>query len=81
MAFATGGTPQVVRHQETGLLVPEPDHEQPAHAILRLVADNTLWHQFSQASRLHVLENFNLAKQNKLCAEIDQQLLIDSVNS
>lgn len=74
VAFATGGTPEAVCHRQTGLLVPERDQDQLAHSILSLINDPALWQQFSDAARAHVLENFNLAKQNNRLEEIYRQL-------
>lgn len=52
VALATAGVPQVVRHGETGLLVPRDDGHSMAHAIDRLLENENLRRDFgANASR------------------------------
>ena len=59
VASRTGGLPEVVRHGETGLLVPENDPEALAHAILKLLKDPALREEMGRKAREHYLRNFS----------------------
>jgi phosphatidylinositol alpha-1,6-mannosyltransferase len=49
-----GGTPEIIVHEETGLLVPPDQPERLAQAILRLLDDRDLARRLGQAGRRHV---------------------------
>jgi glycosyltransferase involved in cell wall biosynthesis len=51
IAFASGGLPELVRHGETGFLVPRGDLAGLAAAILRLLTDAALRHRLGAAGR------------------------------
>ncbi len=53
-----GGVPEVVKDQETGLLVPPEDHVALAKAIVKLVNDNNLRKEMGLAARKHIELNF-----------------------
>lgn len=59
------GIPDVVVHKETGFLARERDWNTLAEYILRLLADKTLWQQFSQKGQERVRTLFNLRRQTK----------------
>ena len=59
---AHGGTPSVVNHEETGLLVRRLDIEQLAGAILRLLHDEGLRERFGRAGRERLLREFTFQK-------------------
>jgi glycosyltransferase involved in cell wall biosynthesis len=63
VSFATGGIPEAVAHDVTGLLSEERDVDGLAHNILRLLKDDALWRRFSAAARARACENFNLRDQ------------------
>ena len=52
IASGEGGEPAVLRHGETGWIVPPCDVEQLAEAILTLCADAPLRRQIGQAARI-----------------------------
>jgi glycosyltransferase involved in cell wall biosynthesis len=56
-----GGIPEVIRHEETGLLVPDGDPEALATALQRLLADAPLRQRLIQGGRTHVTDRFSLA--------------------
>jgi glycosyltransferase involved in cell wall biosynthesis len=53
------GNPELVRHEETGLLVPPRNPERLAAAILRLLADPTWAEALGRAGRRRVVEGFS----------------------
>lgn len=58
VATAVGGTPELVRDGETGLLVPPGDAAALAAAIGRLLADRTLAQRLAASARAHVESSF-----------------------
>lgn len=59
IASRTGGIPDVVEHERTGLLVPPGDAEHLAEAIERLAADAETRRRLAAAARQRVLERFS----------------------
>ena len=51
VATEVGGTPELVRHEENGLLVPPRQPECLADAILRLLDDSALRERMGHAGR------------------------------
>lgn len=54
-----GGLPEVVRHGETGLVVPNNDVPAAADALLLLINNSVLRHRLGAAGRDHVLSNYS----------------------
>lgn len=52
---ATGGVAEAIRHEETGLIVPEADPVATAAALQRLLTDPELAKRLGQAGRAHAL--------------------------
>lgn len=57
-----GGIGELVRHEETGLLVPERDPAAVADAIARLLTDRKLASELAGRARTHVEEHFSLER-------------------
>ena len=57
VAYAQGGTPEVVRHGETGFLVPFGDQSQVAAHVTELVDDPALRRRMGAAGRRFVIEH------------------------
>jgi len=74
-SFAVGGIPEAVAHETTGLLCKERDVEGLACNIVRLLTDDSLWHQFSAAARSRALECFDLREQTAKLEEMYNHLL------
>jgi colanic acid/amylovoran biosynthesis glycosyltransferase len=74
-SFATGGIPEAVAHNVTGLLAEERDIEGLANNIGRLLKDDSLWHQFSAAATKRVRECFDLRGQTTKLEEMYGRLL------
>ena len=51
VAFATGGVPEIIRHEVTGLLVPPGDSEALARALIRLIRAPELARRLGGAAR------------------------------
>ena len=73
------GVPEVVRHEETGLLVPEREPAMLAQAIERLLGNNQLRMRLSKAARDLVELQFsiddNTAEMRKMFAACQSQLI------
>lgn len=74
VATHSGGIPEAVIDQKTGLLVPEQDTPALAQAILRLLQDQALRDRLASAGRSHVKQRFDLHKNT---AQLEQ--LYDTV--
>ena len=61
VATAVGGTPEVVTHEETGLLVPASDDQALASAMRRLLADPDLGARLARAAQRTLEERFSSA--------------------
>lgn len=55
-----GGVPELIRHEQTGLLVPAEDPPAVAEAISRLAGDPTLSRQLAAQGKAHVIAGFSL---------------------
>lgn len=53
-----GGIPEVICDQKTGLLVPPNNSQALQNALVTLITDENLRHQFGQAGRCRYQENF-----------------------
>lgn len=60
VASRVGGIPELVRHEETGLLVDPDDPEALAEALARLLEDQELSRRLAKAGRDLVISQFNL---------------------
>jgi glycosyltransferase involved in cell wall biosynthesis len=60
IATETGGTPESVRHEETGLLVPPRDVTAVRAALIRLLADPALRMRMGEAGRARFEREFGL---------------------
>lgn len=56
---ALGGIPDIVLHEQTGLLVPQKDPQALADALLRLADDSGLATQLAEAGHRYALEHFS----------------------
>ncbi len=61
IATRIGGLPEVVIHNETGLLVPYGDHKELAHAIQELLENEELYARIANQGRNHYLQHFTFA--------------------
>ena len=75
VSFAHGGIPEVVLHEETGLLAPERDTDILAQYLHRLLDDDALWKRYSERAVSWVAERFDLERQTKALEEIYRELV------
>ncbi len=59
IASGVGGIPDIVRHEQTGLLVPPADAEALAEAIRRYIEEPELAATLAERGRRHVEQNFS----------------------
>lgn len=69
----SGAIPEYVRHNETGILVPERDPDSLAAAMVKLLRDAELRRRLGVNAWKHVVENFD-AKKNVIANE---KLILD----
>lgn len=74
----TGGVPEIIRHEETGLLVVPKDVENLTKELRRLVVDRKFAKKLGQALHAHVAQNFSHAKMLVETAKVYG--LIDKIN-
>ena len=60
VATSVGGNPEVVRHGETGFLVPPGNPEAMSDAIGRLLSDRALAQRLGEAGRIRAESAFTL---------------------
>jgi colanic acid/amylovoran biosynthesis glycosyltransferase len=63
VTFSHGGIPEVVLHEETGLLAEERDASGLASQIVRLLEDDALWSRFRDRGVAVVSERFDVRRQ------------------
>ncbi|MFC3573660.1 glycosyltransferase [Streptomyces yaanensis] len=69
VAFHTGGLPETVAHEETGLLVPQRDVGALADALEYVLTDSTRAEAMGRAARRLAETKFNLAQQGRQLRE------------
>lgn len=62
VATITGGVPEIIRHEETGLLVQPKDVEGLASSLERLINDRKYAKKLGQALHSHVVLHFSYSK-------------------
>jgi glycosyltransferase involved in cell wall biosynthesis len=73
-ASDTGGIPQMILHEETGLLVPPKDMQALESALLRLLQDETLCEQLGSAAYSKVKEEFDIEENMRRLIAIYESL-------
>jgi glycosyltransferase involved in cell wall biosynthesis len=59
IASDVGGIPDAIKHEQTGLLVPEQNAKALHDTIRRLLADQPFAQRLADAGRAHALAHFN----------------------
>ena len=66
VATAVSGTPEIVLHQKTGLLVEPNKADQLAQAIIRLLSDPRLRRQLGEAARQLVVDKYSFEARERV---------------
>lgn len=77
VSSVSGGIPEAVAHEETGLLASERDWEALADHVLLLLKNESIWSRMSEAGRKRVCALFNLKKQTVQLEKLYQEILED----
>jgi len=70
-----GGLPEIVRHEETGLLIPPKDPEALAQSLALVLEDPDLARRLGQKAREHVLEKYSLERMAQVVNETYDELV------
>jgi glycosyltransferase involved in cell wall biosynthesis len=75
VGFRHAGIPEIVKHNETGLLYTERDTDSLASGLLRCLTDDVFWAAASEAGIEQVAEKFDLSTQTAKLEAIYNQLI------
>jgi glycosyltransferase involved in cell wall biosynthesis len=75
VAFAAGGIPDSVRHEQTGLLAPVGDASALRAGIERLLSDRQAWDRLSHQARQMVVAEFSLELNARRYLQLYQTML------
>jgi glycosyltransferase involved in cell wall biosynthesis len=81
VATAVDGTPEVVQHGTTGLLVPPADARSLSDAILQLIGNRDLREQMGAAGRRWVEQRFSVKQQVENTASVYRELMLGTHHS
>jgi glycosyltransferase involved in cell wall biosynthesis len=62
VATITGGVPEIIRHEETGLLVQPKDVEAMAYALEQMIRNRKSSKHLGQMLHSHIVQNFSYSK-------------------
>jgi glycosyltransferase involved in cell wall biosynthesis len=74
-AFAAGGIPDIIRHEQTGLLAAVGNSQELSRVIARILSEPELWNRLSFEGRKWATEEFSLELNAKRYAELYDSLL------
>ena len=77
IASDVGGIPEVVRHGETGILVPPENPDKLAEAIIKLARDADLRNKMGQSGREFVTERYLWERSLDLMASLYDRIIDD----
>lgn len=75
VSFDSGGIPEAVITNKTGLLYPEKDILGIAQGIIKFLTDSKSWEEYSRNGIEHVKKNFDIEKQSILLENIYSEVL------
>lgn len=75
----SGGIPEVVRHEETGLLAPEGDSGLLADHLVRLLTDSAFWQSCSARGKEWIAKRFDLRNQTQELEDIYSHILVSGI--
>lgn len=74
VATAVGGIPEIVKNNETGILVPARDSKKLAQGIIKLIEDKILANELAENGKIHV-QNFDVRKMVEKTEQIYQEVM------
>jgi glycosyltransferase involved in cell wall biosynthesis len=77
VAFDVGGIPEIVRHEETGLIVKKCDAESLAGALHNVLGNRTKLGEMSKAARENAVDNFSIELEAKRYIELYEKTLAE----
>lgn len=75
VAYGSGAVPEIIVHEETGLIVPTGDRAALATALVRLVRNAALLHHLADAGRARVGACFEVRQRTVEIAQVYERLL------
>jgi glycosyltransferase involved in cell wall biosynthesis len=75
IATTVGGTPEIVQHNKTGILIPPIDPQAIADSIVRLLVDETLCEIVGKHARATVEEQFSWEANVRKLEEIYREFI------
>ena len=81
IATRVGGVFQVVRHNETGLLVPPSDSESLGERILELLNDPLKARALGREARAEVIREFSVEKMVSKTLDVYREVLSEDVTT
>lgn len=75
IATDVGGVPEIIKNEETGILIPPKNPEAIAEAIYHLYTNHSLREKLAMAGRKHVEQNFSLDSMVSKIESIFEQLI------
>lgn len=76
VAFASGGVPEIIVDEETGLLVPDGDEAALAAGILRLLREPALARRLGEAARVRARERFDVGPLTQRMEALMEELIV-----
>ena len=76
VASNVGGIPEIIRHEENGLLIPAKDSKALEKEIFRIIKDEALRKRMGQNGRGTVLEKYSVEKNVEILEKIYESLLL-----
>jgi glycosyltransferase involved in cell wall biosynthesis len=70
-----GGLPEIVRHEENGLLIPPKDPEALAKSLARLLDSPDLAKRLGAKAREHIQEKYSLEQMSRAVNEAYDELV------
>lgn len=78
VSFASGGIPEVVAHEKTGLLARERDVDELTYQLTRLLTDDKLWLRLAQAAPQYIAQKFDIRVQTARLEEFYTEVLTET---
>jgi len=78
VASYVGGVPEILQHEQTGILIPPADPSELVYACLRLLRDDEFSYRMSVSAGKIVKEKFDIIKQIQNLSNLYSQVVLES---